>query len=235
MRFAYCVESVTTLERDFVTATRHAFVAATRFGMGATPGELDRIGNDPRAWLVDQLRPQPIPALLAQMAGTSALYERFREVQAARKEAAKAANVAQANSAQANSAQPGVTTVTPPPANGAAVRNGRGALAVAPGQPPQRPIGAQATPAAAVTPQPVMGQPLRQIYLDESAARTRVAAATTTPLYERLVQFWSNHFTVSVVRPPVLPIAGAFEREAIRPHVTGSFHDMLRAVAMHPA
>ena len=30
-------------------------------------------------------------------------------------------------------------------------------------------------------------------------------------------------------------LVGAFEREAIRPHVTGRFHDMLRAVVSHPA
>jgi hypothetical protein len=39
------------------------------------------------------------------------------------------------------------------------------------------------------------------------------AIASETPLVERLVFFWSNHFTVSVVRGFV----GAFEREAIRP------------------
>ena len=30
-------------------------------------------------------------------------------------------------------------------------------------------------------------------------------------------------------------LVGAFEREAIRPHVAGRFHDMLRAVVSHPA
>jgi len=76
----------------------------------------------------------------------------------------------------------------------------------------------------------------RAIYLDEVGRRTLVAIRTDMPLIERLVHFWSNHFTVSVAGKPVMGlIAGAFEREAIRPHVTGRFHDMLRAVAGHPA
>ena len=47
--------------------------------------------------------------------------------------------------------------------------------------------------------------------------------------------FWSNHFTVSIVRPVVLGLAGAFEREAIRLNVTGRFHDLLLAAVRHPA
>ncbi len=36
--------------------TKHAIIAANRFGLGARPGDLDRIGNDSRDWLIDQLR-----------------------------------------------------------------------------------------------------------------------------------------------------------------------------------
>jgi uncharacterized protein (DUF1800 family) len=50
-----------------------------------------------------------------------------------------------------------------------------------------------------------------------------------------MVFFWSNHFTVSAMRPVVRGFVGAFEREAIRPHVTGRFADMLLAVTRHPA
>jgi uncharacterized protein (DUF1800 family) len=53
---------------------------------------------------------------------------------------------------------------------------------------------------------------------------------------ERLVAFWSNHFCVSAAKGQnVRILAGAFEREAIRPHVLGKFADMLRAVERHPA
>ncbi|HUA54247.1 MAG TPA: DUF1800 domain-containing protein [Candidatus Sulfotelmatobacter sp.] len=77
---------------------------------------------------------------------------------------------------------------------------------------------------------------LRAVYLNEVAARTQAAIETDHPVFERLVQFWSNHFTVSVRgKPFVLGIPGAYEREAIRPHVLGRFEDMLRAVVEHPA
>jgi uncharacterized protein (DUF1800 family) len=53
---------------------------------------------------------------------------------------------------------------------------------------------------------------------------------------ERLAMFWANHFAVAVGKGPAVRIlAGAFEREAIRPHVFGRFEDMLLAVETHPA
>src|SRR4029450_8020189 len=76
----------------------------------------------------------------------------------------------------------------------------------------------------------------RALYLKEVGARTLAAIHSKAPLIERLTHFWSNHFTVSIAGKPVLAVlVGALEREAIRPHVAGRFHDMLRAVASHPA
>jgi uncharacterized protein (DUF1800 family) len=78
-------------------------------------------------------------------------------------------------------------------------------------------------------------QRVRALYLDEVEARVRAAVTTDAPLRERLTHFWSNHFTVSGIRPVAAGIVGAFEREAIRPHVTGRFVDLLLAVERHPA
>lgn len=77
--------------------------------------------------------------------------------------------------------------------------------------------------------------PVRELYLREIAERFRRCVESTAPFRERLVMFWSNHFTVSVVRSGVVPLAGVFEREAIAPHVTGRFEDLLRSAALHPA
>lgn len=81
-------------------------------------------------------------------------------------------------------------------------------------------------------------------------ARRRVAAivaadahATLTarvtserPFVERLVAFWSNHLCISAGSKVVVgPLAGSYEREAIRPHVLGRFEDMVLASAHHPA
>lgn len=64
----------------------------------------------------------------------------------------------------------------------------------------------------------------------------RLTAATTSPvpLRERLVHFWSNHFTVSTARPVIRAATVAYENEAIRPHVGGRFRDLLLAAARHP-
>jgi uncharacterized protein (DUF1800 family) len=75
----------------------------------------------------------------------------------------------------------------------------------------------------------------RQTYLREMAARFRAGFETGQPLRERLVRFWSNHFVVSIQKPQAALFAGAFEREAIRPHVTGRFADMVVVVERHPA
>jgi len=75
----------------------------------------------------------------------------------------------------------------------------------------------------------------RPVYIDEVAARFAHSITTERPFLERLTQFWTNHFAVSVDKIAVLGLAGAMEREAIRPRVTGHFTDLLSAVEKHPA
>lgn len=75
----------------------------------------------------------------------------------------------------------------------------------------------------------------RDMFQAETKALEDNAIATATPYRERLVWFWANHFTVSIRRGEVAPMSGAYVREAIRPHVTGRFRDMLLAVMRHPA
>ncbi|MEQ9570126.1 MAG: DUF1800 family protein, partial [Longimicrobiales bacterium] len=61
-------------------------------------------------------------------------------------------------------------------------------------------------------------------------------ATSTRPFVERLVAFWSNHLCVSAAaKLPTRLLAGAYEREAIRPHVLGRFEDLVLASARHPA
>jgi uncharacterized protein (DUF1800 family) len=64
----------------------------------------------------------------------------------------------------------------------------------------------------------------RPAYIDETYARLSQAVNTDRPFLERLTQFWTNHFAVSVDKIVVLGIAGAMEREAIRPHVLRQLH-----------
>jgi len=75
----------------------------------------------------------------------------------------------------------------------------------------------------------------RPVYMAEATARLRHSVTTDRPFVERLTQFWTNHFAVSIDKTAVLGLAGAFEREAIRPHVLGNFGDLLLAAERHPA
>ena len=85
-----------------------------------------------------------------------------------------------------------------------------------------------ATPAA-------VAMPLRDIAQADVRARLTTAAASQQPFNERLALFWANHFTVSLAKASTRGAAGAFEREAIRPHIGGRFVDLLRAAVQHGA
>jgi uncharacterized protein (DUF1800 family) len=76
---------------------------------------------------------------------------------------------------------------------------------------------------------------VRPLFRAAAAALLANALTTTAPFRERLVWFWANHFTVSIRQGACAATAGAFVQEAIRPHVTGRFGDMLLAVMRHPA
>ena len=75
----------------------------------------------------------------------------------------------------------------------------------------------------------------RALFRRDATAALANAVTTSSPCRERLVWFWTNHFTVSLRRPDCAALAGAFVEEAIRPHVTGRFDTMLLAVMRHPA
>ena len=77
---------------------------------------------------------------------------------------------------------------------------------------------------------------LVEIAAQESVAALTMRVTTDRPFVERLVAFWSNHLCVSTAaKVLVAPLAGSYEREAIRPHVLGRFEDMVLASAKHPA
>ena len=75
----------------------------------------------------------------------------------------------------------------------------------------------------------------RETYARLVAARVNSALTTGAPFLERMTHFWANHFAVSAQKQTTLGFAGLLEVEAIRPHVTGRFGDMLLAVERHPA
>lgn len=70
---------------------------------------------------------------------------------------------------------------------------------------------------------------------EQIGARLDAALTTPAPFAERLVHFWSNHFAISTDKLATATMGGPFENEAIRPHITGRFADLLLAVLRHPA
>jgi uncharacterized protein (DUF1800 family) len=156
-----------------------AAIAANRFGLGARPGELRRIGADARAWLRSQLTGPP-PSIDESLPSGSTL---LAQAVAARDAARQARNDARADVAGAFKA---------------------------------------------------LREVYQPAYVADSLARFRQAVGSERSFVERLVHFWSNHFAVSIDKVVVLGLAGALEREAIRPHVLGNFADLLLAVEQHP-
>jgi uncharacterized protein (DUF1800 family) len=76
---------------------------------------------------------------------------------------------------------------------------------------------------------------IRNMVQADVRAHLATPAASTRPFAERLALFWTNHFTVSMAKPALRGLAGAFEREAIRPHIAGKFETLLKAAVTHGA
>ncbi|MEM1170974.1 MAG: DUF1800 domain-containing protein [Cyanobacteria bacterium P01_H01_bin.35] len=75
-----------------------------------------------------------------------------------------------------------------------------------------------------------------RIILDEARKANYLRAISSNrELQEVMINFWFNHFNVSVIRTQVRIWIGAYERDAIRPYALGNFRDLLGATAHHPA
>jgi uncharacterized protein (DUF1800 family) len=192
-----------------------AAMALHRFGFGPRSGSIAAIASDPRgAVLAELARPGAgritDQDLLSSGEAARAAFD-FRQERKAARLAERAEREA------AKTAAPAAPAAAPPPGPQANMAAG------SPTQNPARP-----------TPNPGPGIP-QQIYLEEAKARIDSALAAEIGFAERLVWFWSNHFCVSADKGPIRALAGAYEREAIRPHALGRFSDMLLAVESHPA
>jgi uncharacterized protein (DUF1800 family) len=66
--------------------------------------------------------------------------------------------------------------------------------------------------------------------------RLAVAIESDTPFTERLVRFWSNHFSITLTnnKRTTLYAGLAYENETVRANMNRSFEEMLLSVALHP-
>jgi uncharacterized protein (DUF1800 family) len=75
-------------------------------------------------------------------------------------------------------------------------------------------------------------QDLLRQFINQKVLR---ATYTTNQLHELLTDFWFNHFNVSLTKNQCAAYVPAFERDVIRPNVTGKFSNLLLATAKSPA
>lgn len=184
------------------------FLASIRFGLGPKAGDVKTAPESAREFVVSQLD-APETGGMPELTPSARLFQDIMEFIAQKRMETRSAN--QPPGQDRSLREPTKPAITEP---------------VRPGSPdPENEgEGVRRTP-----------PPHLKTYFLEIEARANKAFTTATPFVERLVWFWSNHFCISAKERRIRILAGAYEREAIRPHVLGNFADMLRASITHPA
>lgn len=179
-----------------------AAVALSRLGLGARPGEIDRVAADPRGWAMGQIRSQGAPQPSGQFADTAERVAQYIDYQSdaglVRRDR-RAAAPAMAESAPSPAPAPGMPDAADPQA--VARREARQAAR----------------------------RDITQDTAQEFLARAQLGATTDDGFAERWALFWSNALTVSAAKFASGAFVGQYEREAIRPHVFGRFEDLALA------
>ena len=197
-------------------AIAHVF---NRLGFGARPGDVERVKRiGLSAWIDQQLRPERIEtaALDARLARLSTLTREpedlaqdFVAVRQERRQRQLQAG-REGKGAAPGAQEPGMF----PPADGMDGQRRRD----------QRPE--QMSDAA---------QRARRVFAEMAEAKILRAVYSERQLEEVLVDFWFNHFNVFARKGQTEIYINEYEREAIRPHVFGSFRELLGATAKSPA
>lgn len=183
-----------------------AALALHRFGFGPSAGQIEAIASDPRGALLAELDRPSAATLTVDLPSSAQAARAVFDFQAERRAKQKLALRIQKVAENSGEMQENANQAMSDLAKMAEPNNEPG-----PKQPP--------------LPQ--------QLLLNEAKARFDAATSADIGFVERLVWFWSNHFCVSADK--IVAMAGAYEREAIRPHVLGRFADLLLAVDSHPA
>jgi uncharacterized protein (DUF1800 family) len=182
-----------------------AALALHRFGFGASGDSIAVVASDPRGALLSDLDRRDAVVLAVDLPSSGEAARAVFEFRAEQQAKQKLALRVQKASENGGDAQA---------MNQAMADFAKSEIAPAP-------------PAPGTPPLP------QQIIQSEAKARFDTASGANIGFVERLVWFWSNHFCISADKIPAM--AGAYEREAIRPHVLGRFADLLQAVESHPA
>lgn len=78
-------------------------------------------------------------------------------------------------------------------------------------------------------------RPMEELLGELMAHKLYRAVYSENQLREVLTDFYFNHFNVSITDNRARPYVPSYELDAIRPHILGTFRDLLEATAKHPA
>jgi uncharacterized protein (DUF1800 family) len=187
-----------------------------RIGFGAAPGDIERVRAMGLAAYIDgQLHPERIAdgAMAARLASFATLTRSTQEMAREYYVPAQMARRELQRQQAANDAPSTDTTMTAP-AN----------------ENPRRELREMVTPEQAEA-----MRMERQALTELMQAKILRAAYSERQLEEVMVDFWFNHFNVFSGKGQVRVYLNEYERDAIRPHVFGSFRDLLQATAESPA
>jgi uncharacterized protein (DUF1800 family) len=199
---------------------REAALALHRFGFGPRAGTIAAIASDPRGALLAELdKPNASKIPDAGLMSSGAASRMTSDFIAAR--AAKQKLETKRQEAAKESARQEAATADNPMMQPASESAGM-----------EKSADAKAAEAKPTRPQSSPETPMVENFFREAKAHYDGAVRAEIGFAERLVWFWSNHFCVN---SDDTVQAGAYEREAIRPHVLGKFVDLLIAAESHPA
>jgi uncharacterized protein (DUF1800 family) len=189
-----------------------------RLGFGAAPGDLERVRRIGLATYVDQqLQPERIDdnEMATRLAAFETLSKSTQEMarqyyvpaQMARRELQR-----QQAAQDPAAADPAMTA------------------------PPQNDVARRTVLREMMTPEQAEAVRMeRQAVTELMQAKLLRAAYSDRQLEEVMVDFWFNHFNVFSGKGQVRVYLNEYERDAIRPHVLGTFRELLQATAESPA
>lgn len=181
-----------------------------RLGFGPAPGDIERVrGIGLQAYIDRQLTPSRIAddAMAARLAGFETLAMSTRQLADDYYLPAIMQRRQAGRAAAADAANPQMKTEAR--------------------QAPERPVRTPGQPGA------MQGE--RRVMAELTQQKILRAAYSQRQLDEVMVDFWFNHFNVFAGKGPTRIYLTEYERDAIRPHVFGTFRELLGAVAASPA
>ena len=201
--------------------------ALNRLAFGPRPGDGDRVRKLGLAtWIDQQLRPDQIndTAMDSRLARLTTLSRESEELAqdfiAARQERRRRQRATGREGAAEGTTTPGQATQRP------------GDTMEPKGEPMVEPMGTSGQRPALMS---EAAQRERRAFAEMAEAKILRAVYSDRQLEEVLVDFWFNHFNVFARKGQTEIYVGEYEREAIRPHVLGSFRELLGATAKSPA